>query len=210
MSNRFSKGNPSRPIYFARMKKVNKAGPDVLGSLPEPSRISAAELPGVLAAHEVVLLDLRGDRQAFMGKHVEGSLYAPLGEKFTSVAGSFVKPLHEVVLAVESTDDIEEAVRGLVRIGIDHIIGFVLLEEVLNGQATESLIVSTPVSSTAAIDDLREAHPDAVVLDVRTAAEFADGHVPGALNIAYTRLAKRFTEIPEGDLAPTLAKHLSP
>ena len=34
-----------------------------------------------------------------------------------------------------------------------------------------------------------------VVLDVRTPAEFAEGHVPGAINIPHTDLAARVTEI---------------
>ena len=34
-----------------------------------------------------------------------------------------------------------------------------------------------------------------VVLDVRTAAEFAEGHVPGAQNIPHTELAARIAEL---------------
>jgi hydroxyacylglutathione hydrolase len=39
---------------------------------------------------------------------------------------------------------------------------------------------------------------DATVLDVRGADEFAAGHVKGAKNIAYTRLAARLDEAPAG------------
>ena len=35
------------------------------------------------------------------------------------------------------------------------------------------------------------------VLDVRGAAEYAGEHVPGALNIAHTRLADRIAEVPK-------------
>ena len=38
-----------------------------------------------------------------------------------------------------------------------------------------------------------------VVLDVRTPAEFAAGHVPGAVNIPYDQVASRLGEIPKGD-----------
>jgi phage shock protein E len=34
-----------------------------------------------------------------------------------------------------------------------------------------------------------------VVLDVRTPAEYADGHVPGAINIPHTELAARIAEL---------------
>jgi rhodanese-related sulfurtransferase len=35
-----------------------------------------------------------------------------------------------------------------------------------------------------------------IVLDVRTAEEFAAGHVPGAINIPYTHLPARISELP--------------
>jgi len=34
-----------------------------------------------------------------------------------------------------------------------------------------------------------------LVLDVRTPAEFAEGHVPGAVNISHNQLEKRLSEI---------------
>lgn len=36
----------------------------------------------------------------------------------------------------------------------------------------------------------------APVLDVRRAAEFVEGHIPGAVNVAHTRLAARMDEVP--------------
>ena len=44
----------------------------------------------------------------------------------------------------------------------------------------------------------REDHSS--VLDVRRQAEFEAGHVPGAANVAHTRLADRLDEVPEGVL----------
>jgi len=43
--------------------------------------------------------------------------------------------------------------------------------------------------------DLDWATREALVLDVRTPAEFATGHVPGALNIAHTVLRKRLNDV---------------
>jgi phage shock protein E len=39
------------------------------------------------------------------------------------------------------------------------------------------------------------ADPSLVVLDVRTPAEFAQGHIPGAVNIPHTELASRLEEL---------------
>jgi len=46
--------------------------------------------------------------------------------------------------------------------------------------------------------DLADMPENAVLLDVRTASEFAGGHLPGALNIAHTSLRKRIAEVPDG------------
>src|SRR5262245_40821058 len=39
------------------------------------------------------------------------------------------------------------------------------------------------------------ADPTLAVLDVRTPAEFADGHIPGAINVPHTELAARMAEL---------------
>jgi phage shock protein E len=45
----------------------------------------------------------------------------------------------------------------------------------------------------------RDAAP--AILDVRTAREFADGHVPGAINIPFTQIGARISELalPRGE-----------
>jgi rhodanese-related sulfurtransferase len=41
-------------------------------------------------------------------------------------------------------------------------------------------------------------HPDHLfVLDVRTPAEYAEGHVPGAVNVPHDQLASRIAEVPK-------------
>jgi rhodanese-related sulfurtransferase len=41
-------------------------------------------------------------------------------------------------------------------------------------------------------------HPDHLfVLDVRTPQEFAEGHVPGAVNVPYDQVASRLAEVPK-------------
>ena len=41
-------------------------------------------------------------------------------------------------------------------------------------------------------------HPDHLfVLDVRTPQEYAEGHVPGAVNVPYDQLASRLADVPK-------------
>ena len=53
----------------------------------------------------------------------------------------------------------------------------------------------TPAQTTELVNDLGD---DLVVLDVRTEAEFHDGHVKGAINIPVEELVSRIQEVPEG------------
>lgn len=48
------------------------------------------------------------------------------------------------------------------------------------------------------IEDVLAEHADYVRLDVRTAEEYARGHVPGAVNIPIDELRSRAPELPRG------------
>ncbi len=186
-------GQPEPPLYFGRMKRLNKEGPPLLGELPVPRRLTAAELAD--AARSTVVLDTRLDRTAFMRGHLPGSLYAPIDKSFPTVAGSYVDPEAAVHLII-AEPLLEEAVRDLVRIGIDRVAGFAPPETLAEHAAAGGELRSTEVADFTA---LRERYADAVALDVRTATEYEAGHVPGAVNVSHTRLLERCGEIPEGE-----------
>lgn len=191
-------GQPEPPRYFARMKRDNKAGPPLLpdGKLPVPHRIGANKLASMVHAGEHTFLDLRADRREFMKLHLTGSLFAPLpGGKLPIVAGSYVDENASIILLVNDASEVDEAVRELIRIGLDHITGWIPASEAL---AVPGITTSQEFTTTARLADALAAHPDAMVLDVRGAGEFAESHVDGAKNIAYTRLAVRLDEVPKG------------
>lgn len=56
---------------------------------------------------------------------------------------------------------------------------------------------SAPADSIAAdlVQQRIEAGSAPLILDVRTAAEYADGHVPGAINISHDELENRMDEL---------------
>lgn len=185
-------GQPEPPLYFARMKRDNKLGPALLtdGRLPAPERISREELGSWVGREDQAILDLRDDRVAFAARHVEGSLFAPMsGGKLPVAAGSYVDESARILLVVENESQIDEAVRQLVRIGLDHVAAWI--------PASEALGEDRFVKSYRRIDS-SELPAGAAVLDVRGAEEYAASHVKGAKNIAYTRLAARSEEVPDG------------
>ncbi|MEZ5459681.1 MAG: lipocalin family protein [Steroidobacteraceae bacterium] len=61
--------------------------------------------------------------------------------------------------------------------------------------STESGSAVTPVDHDSLLARIDANDPDLVVLDVRTAEEFAAGHVPGARNISHDLLASRVGEL---------------
>jgi len=60
-----------------------------------------------------------------------------------------------------------------------------------------AMLVTAPRLPEISADELAERSPEAVVLDVREPAEYAHGHVPGAINLPQAELALRLEEIPK-------------
>ncbi|NIS33941.1 MAG: rhodanese-like domain-containing protein, partial [Actinobacteria bacterium] len=122
---------------------------------------------------------------------IPGSIYSPLGINFAMIVGSYVDPETEIYLLVDHAE-LEEAVRTLVRIGYDNIAGYAPPSTLVERGLSEEVVRRVDFHDLPAEVDT-EAY---TVLDVRGAAEYAAGHVPGALNIAHTRLAERLDEVP--------------
>ncbi len=185
-------GQPEPPMYFARMKRVNREGPRVLGTLPRPKVLPASELKG-LDTRRVALVDTR-PWAAFKAGHVPGALFAPLDSMFSGVVGSYIADDEPVYLVVEPAR-IDEVVRLLVRIGIDDVRGVIDPSTLEGFEKAGGTLIPAPEIAVG------EAHAriegeGAFVLDVRRRDEHAEGHVAGALNIAHTRLPERIAEIP--------------
>ncbi len=187
-------GQPEPPVYFANMKRDNKVGPRVLGELPIPPRVTAGCLRG-LDTKRVAIIDTR-PWDEFRKGHVPGSLWLPSGKSFNTDAGSIIRDTEEIYLVIEPAR-LEEAVRDLIRVGLDRFGGWF--------DASDIGLYPNPAHAFATIDevsperaaDMIETH-QVRVLDVRRATEYAEGHIPGATNIAHTRLATRLDEVPMG------------
>jgi hydroxyacylglutathione hydrolase len=188
-------GQPEPPLYFARMKKLNKVGVPLMGAVPEPPRMAAERLLELAGRTEVVILDTRPEKEAFLAGYVPGSIYAPLDKSFHTIVGSYFDPETPVYLIADESQ-VDELVRNLVRIGIDNVKGWFDLDVF---EAFSELGGVLHTTEAIAFDELvsRMAMPGFTVLDVRKATEFRnEGQVDGALNIAHTRLWDRIAEVP--------------
>jgi len=190
-------GQPEPPMYFARMKRDNKLGPKVLGTLPKPKHLFADDLKALAGNTDVAVLDTRLDRSAFMARHLPGSLYAGFNKSFNTAAGSIIEEDMDIYLIIEE-EHVDEAVRDLVRVGLDNIKGYATpetLEAYADHGGEMASIREIPIE---AIPETLASISDSIVLDVRNAAEHAPAHIPDSANIAYTRLWVRRDEVPAG------------
>ncbi len=185
-------GQPEPPAYFARMKRLNRDGPPLLGGLPQPTEVGALELDA-LQEKEINLIDTRPWTE-FVAGHLAGSIHAPLNSSFPTIAGSYVEPGKTIFIVVE-TGRVDEVLRDLVRIGLDEVAGFISPETLavyaLNGASLETCDCRD-ITELAVLRKDPEIH----ILDVRHGHEFDAGRLPGAQNIAHTRLATRLDEVP--------------
>jgi rhodanese-related sulfurtransferase len=146
------------------------------------------------------LLDVR-DGIDFEGGHMRGTLNIALNGKYATWAGSMLSHDARIVVIAEEGVE-EEAVMRLGRIGFDNVAGY--LAGGMNALAArDDLVERTERITAAALAEwLAGKRPDAGlapnVVDVRSGAEYAGGHVEGSVNIPLTHLEERSDEIPAG------------
>ncbi|MEZ7241002.1 MBL fold metallo-hydrolase [Rhodococcus sp. GXMU-t2271] len=182
------------PAYYAHMGVINKAGPSPVDLSP-PEPVDPAELRRRIDAGEWVV-DLR-ERTAFAAGHLGGTLGFELSTSFVTYLGWLYKWGAPLTLIGESDEQIAEAKRELVRIGVDELAGAAVgeIHTLVHGHELRSYRVSDFAELTREIDN-----EQVRVLDVRQKDEFEDAHVRGAVNIPLHDLAGRLDEVPHGEV----------
>jgi hydroxyacylglutathione hydrolase len=178
-------GLPSYPLYYREMRPINQRGPRVLGGVPELPPLSPEEVHAWMAGGGAVL-DIR-TAQAFAEAHIADSYGIALGAPLVTWAGWLIPFGTPLVLVAEDAAEREQGVRQLIRIGYDDLRGY------LYGglPAWERAGLPLADASTMSVAQLHEQLGDGdapMVLDVRQDAEWAAGHIPGAVHIENGRL----------------------
>lgn len=184
---------PPFPDYYRRMKKVNAEGPKLLHGLPGRQEIEAGEFHQLVESGHLVI-DLR-DQLAFGGGHIPGSFGIGLGPNLSTWASWVVPYERPILLVPDDPARVEEAVRALVRVGLDDVRGF--LEGGIAAWRNAGLPLSETAQTTPSqLHEALQGDEAPRVLDVRSDQEWESGHVEGALHVFGGDLPKRTEEMP--------------
>ena len=181
-------GQPEAPRYFAQMKKVNKQGPALLATQDAPPKLDRPTLDRILREGGQVF-DLRSSEE-FAAGHLPGTVSIPAtSNSYSTWLGWFVDYSRPTWLVLPSRDALPGILSDLHAIGVDTIGG--VAGPQVAAQHTQPLAVVT-------VDELIERLPrnNLVLLDVRGRNEYAEKHVPGAVNIPLGFLKRRLDEVP--------------
>ncbi len=162
---------PEAPKYFAVMKRVNKQGPAIIGDTGLPEFRDAADVASIEDGD--TLIDV-SPSDLFAAGHVPDSINIPVS-MLAAWAGWIVdysKPVH--LLAEE--DQLPETMRVLRKIGLDQVTSAFEASAVrIAGLMTESYHTARPSELAQRIKS-----GEVKLLDVRSDAEWNEGHIPCA------------------------------
>lgn len=165
-------GLGSYPAYFRELPEINRRGPRVYPSVPKLAAIEPAEARRHLEAGGL-LVDAR-PISSFATAHAEGAISIEHRSVFGSWLGWLVSSDRPVMFMLDDSTDREDLVRQCLTVGHDAILGEV--EGGMEAWATAGL----PLRSVPLVD---ATSVSPTLIDVRQAAEWAAGHVPGAVHI---------------------------
>ena len=190
-------GLDSYPRYYAHMGPMNLAGAVAI-DLSEPAPVDPVELARRIHRGEWVV-DLR-DRTEFAANHIAGTIGIELGDSFSTYLAWLLPWGMPLTLLADSKDDIAEAQRQLVRVGLDRPAGAATGDP--DSWAPDADRSSYPVVDFGALAERRARDSGPPVLDVRLAGEFSSSHIVGAVNIPMDELLRRLDEVPATDGEP--------
>jgi hydroxyacylglutathione hydrolase len=172
---------PPPPQYFPINAKINREGYDSLDEVLEKGMraLSVDEFKKKMT-DETIILDTRNSAEFTQG-FIPGAVSIGLNGRFAEWAGSLL-PFDVPLLLVSDPGKEKESIIRLARVGLDKVEGYLdggYEAWKKSGEETDLIIDVEP-------DELMMDIPfdkNLVVVDVRKPVEFAQGHLPDAINI---------------------------
>jgi hydroxyacylglutathione hydrolase len=193
------------PAYYSRMKQINAKGPHILGLWPHLQPLLPDEFQEKMAKSETVVVDTR-EIEAFGGAHIAGAINIGLrqsfpiwigrilDETFPIWTGWMIDPEHRILLVLPEEDKVSQAQRHLLRVGYENIGGY--LRQGMRGWIEAGLpFERIPQMSVHKLKQQIDEKDDLQVLDVRSNAEWQEGHIPTAEHIYVPNLRQELDRL---------------
>jgi hydroxyacylglutathione hydrolase len=178
----------SYPVYFARLGEVNRRGPGLLAGDAKLAPLTPAALRSQVDRGGWVI-DVRPVAD-FAAGHIPGAVSIPLRDQFATWLGWLVPDDAPLGFVLADGQDPAEVAWQALKIGYENLAGQ------LDGGMAAWHAAGGAVEKTALVT---AGQMDArAVLDVRQAAEYAAGHVPGAVHVELGDLPARAQDAAAG------------
>ncbi|MCC6413266.1 MAG: MBL fold metallo-hydrolase [Saprospiraceae bacterium] len=185
------------PAYFPLNVALNKHGYDSIDEVLRRGTQALSPRAFETAANETgaLILDTR-DPQKFSEGFVPNSINIGIDGQFAPWAGALIPDVKQEILLITEPGREEEVVTRLARVGYDYCLGF------LEGGFESWKNAGMEVDNIKRIDavelaEVLEAHPEALVFDVRKNSEFASEHMEIAENAPLDNVNDAMASIPK-------------
>ena len=181
---------PPEPKYYKRMKRVNAAGPEVLGNVPLVPGLPPKLFKEAIDTDNALVIDTRS-MLAFGGSHIEGAMNIAALPELSIWAGWMLDPERSLLLVLEHDEDVANVVALFLRTGFTKFAGYL----VGGMKAWDNAGLPLAEVDQISVHEVKEQADDLQIVDVRSPDEWKKGHIPGAMHIFLPEIPKRFGEL---------------
>ena len=178
---------PESPKYFAKMKELNKVDRALLTEVPDLKQLTPNEL--LTAMNQgIKVIDTR-NKTEFQAGFIPGTINIQGNNSFATWMGWFVT-YDEPFILIANKSQLNDLTRKLMRIGMDNFHGYLDASQLAT--AFSGQLVTAQMADLKAVND----HGTDDVIDLRGAAEYNSGHIPGAKHVFVGTLLQNLDEVP--------------
>jgi rhodanese-related sulfurtransferase len=136
---------------------------------------------------DVLILDTRAAK-LFASAHIRGALQLGLMGPFASWAAMLIAPTQRLLIVAQDQASAQEAKIRLARVGFEHIAGFTLADE-KQWRHNGIRLATLPIFEFKDASRNQQKSRTHQIIDVRSSAEWLQGHLPGAISVPLLELS---------------------
>jgi rhodanese-related sulfurtransferase len=173
-------------IEICDLPRISMKRSDSLSESSQLQQLTAAQL-GQEQHRGVLILDTR-PAEEFASCHISGSMQIGLMGSFASWAAMLIGPSQRILLVTENANSAQEAHSRLVRVGLENVVGYTVTNK-QQWQQHGLELTSIPIYRCEDVCHALRANPSPQLIDVRSWAEWLQGHLPGAISMPLLELS---------------------